>query len=321
MGLTHVSHSEIVRFAKDYVNLSEKKANEHRAQAKRLTDRLRSHLEEHPDFSLKRLVPSGSLAKGTALKSLNDIDVGCYITGFDTNTDISELITFLVEKLRIAFSNMDPEQITPQTHSVSVAFRGSGLDVDIVPVLYDNDPDWYGYLWNQKNGKFLKTNIPLQVEFIRKRKSKNKRHFSQLARLVKYWIKEKKKENEGFKFKSFMAELILAKLADDDMDYSNYVEGLQYFFTYILKTDIGDLIAFDDYYKISTIPTHNDLVKIIDPVNADNNAAKYYTQENVDKIVELAEEASDAIDAAIFATTKEKTVYYWQKVFGNSFNP
>jgi len=29
--------------------------------------------------------------------------------------------------------------------------------------------------------------------------------------------------------------------------------------------------------------------------------------------------AGDAIDAALAAPTKEKTVYYWQKIFGSSF--
>ena len=36
----------------------------------------RSYLEEHPDFELRKMLLSGSLAKGTALKSISDIDVG-----------------------------------------------------------------------------------------------------------------------------------------------------------------------------------------------------------------------------------------------------
>ena len=36
-------------------------------------------------------------------------------------------------------------------------------------------------------------------------------------------------------------------------------------------------------------------------------------------IVDAALDAGDAIDAALTAPTKELTVYYWQKVFGPSF--
>jgi len=317
MGLEHVSHSEIYRFAQEKVNLPKEKADEYRAQAKRLQDKLVSYLEEHPDFELKRMVLSGSLAKGTALKTLNDIDVGCYITGVSDDTDVPKLINFLVEKLRKAFPNFHPDQIQPNTYSVTVSFRGSGLDVDIVPILYDGDPQWYGNVVSQRDGSLLKTSVPLHVNFIKKRKSNQKVYFSQVVRLVKFWIKKTKKEKEGFRFKSFMAELILAKLADDGKDFSNYPEALQHFFTYVAKTNIRELIAFTDYYSAASLLDYREPVKIIDPVNAENNASKLYTELNANMIVEAAIEAGDAIDSALFATTKEKTIHYWQKVFVN----
>ena len=88
MSLEHVSHREIVRFAEDRVNLPRDKANEYRAQARGLRERLESYLSEHPDFSLRKMLLSGSLAKGTALRSLNDIDVACYISGVHAPSDV-----------------------------------------------------------------------------------------------------------------------------------------------------------------------------------------------------------------------------------------
>lgn len=320
MSLKHVSHSEISRFAKDKVNLPKDKAEKYLEQAKRLQDKLNSYLEEHPDFELKRMITSGSLAKGTALKSLNDIDVGCYISGANAPKEIAELIRYLVERLQKAFPNFKPEQIKPQTYCVTVSFATSGLDVDIVPILYDGDPKWYGELVSQKDGSLLKTSIPLHLEFIRKRKSENKKHFSQVVRLVKYWVKRMKAEKDGFRFKSFMVELILAKLADEGTNFSDYVEALQSFFTYLAKSNLEELIAFTDYYDLSELASFEEPVRIIDPVNTENNAAKLYTQAQSDAIIDAALEAGDAIDAASYATTKEKTIYYWQKVFGPSFN-
>ena len=193
------------------------------------------------------------------------------------------------------------------------------MDIDIVPIIYDGDPDWYGNLVSQDDGSFLKTCIPRHLNFIRKRKSKNQNNFAQVVRLVKYWKRNMKQSNANFKFKSFMIELILAKLADDGVDFSDYPEALQAFFTYIAKTDIREQIAFSDYYSLSKIGSFTEPVQIIDPVNEENNASKLYTNSQADFIVDLALDAGDAIDSALSATTKKKTVYYWQKVFGPTF--
>ena len=103
---------------------------------------------------------SGSLAKGTPLRSLNDIDMACYISGADTPQEVGDLLEYLAERLRTAFPNFKSDQVTPQTYSVTVSFRGSGLDVDVVPILYDGDPDWYGNLVSQDDGSFLETKKP-----------------------------------------------------------------------------------------------------------------------------------------------------------------
>jgi hypothetical protein len=57
-------------------------------------------------------------------------------------------------------------------------------------------------------------------------------------------------------------------------------------------------------------------VQIIDPVNANNNVSRLYTVAQADAIVDAA---LDAVDSALAAPTKQETIYYWQKVFGPSF--
>lgn len=319
MGRQHVSHNEIAAFAQDKVNLPKDKADEYRAQARRLREKLEGYLGEHPDFTLKKMLLSGSLAEGTALRSLNDIDVACYISGASAPKDIRALLDYLAERLRKAFPNFSPDQVQPQTYSVTVSFRGSGLDVDVVPILYDGDPNWYGNLVSQEDGSFLKTSIPLHLQFASKRKLSREKHFAQVVRLVKFWARRMKQEHDGFRFKSFMIEMILARLCDDGLDFSDYPEALQHFFTYVARSNLRERIIFTDYYAASTVPTSDDVVQIIDPVNADNNVARLYTTANADAIVDAALDAGDAIDAALAAPTKQLTVAYWQKVFGSSF--
>ncbi len=320
MARDHVDHRDIARFAQDRVNLPKDKADEYRAQVRRLRERLTNYLGEHPDFALRKMLLSGSLAKGTALRSLNDIDVGCYIGGADAPQDIAALLEYLAERLRKAFPNFSPDQVAPQTYSVTVSFRGSGLDVDVVPILYDGDENWYGNLVSQEDGSFLRTNIPLHLEFIRKRKKAQDKHFAQVVRLVKYWVRKVKREQDGFRFKSFMCELVLARVADQGLGFADYPEALQHFFTYVARTGLREQIAFDDYYELSTVGPYSDPVQIIDPVNEENNAARLYSEAQADAITDAALDAGDAIDAALRAPTKGETVRYWQRVFGPAFH-
>lgn len=320
MTRQHVDHSDIVRFAQDRVNLPKDKADAYRAQARNLREKLEGYLKEHPDFSLKRMMLSGSLAKGTALSSLNDIDVACYISGANTPTETTALLDYLAERLRKAFPNFSADQVTPQTYSVTVSFRGSGLDVDIVPILYDGDPDWYGNLVSQDDGSFLKTSIPRHLEFSKKRKTAQPQHFAQVVRLVKYWARKMKSEREGFRFKSFMIEMILSDISDKGLDFSDYPEALQHFFTYLAKSDLREPIVFNDYYAASDVGSFSDRIQIIDPVNPENNVGTLYTSTNAEMIFNAALDAGDAIDGALHAPTKTQTLHYWRKVFGPAFS-
>lgn len=320
MSREYVSHAEIRAFAEERVNLPKEIADKHRAQARGLREKLDAYLAEHEEFTLKKMMLSGSLAKGTALRTLNDIDIACYISGADAPSDIQALLKYLAERLRKAYPNFKPEQVKPQTYSVTVSFRDSGLDVDVVPIIYAGDPEWYGDLVSQDDGSLLKTNIPYHLAFINKRKEVQKTHLAQVIRLVKYWAKKCKDEQDGFRFKSFMVEMIMCKLCDGGHDFSDYVEGLQHFFTYVATSRLRERIIFGDYYATSSVGKFNEPVQIIDPVNAKNNVSRLYTTAQADRIVDAALAAGEAIDSAIYAQTKGETVRYWQKLFGSTFS-
>ncbi|CAK2105867.1 Cyclic AMP-AMP-AMP synthase [Vibrio crassostreae] len=319
MSLEHVNHKTLCEFAKEKVNLPKERADKFRKQARNLRDKLETYLKEHPDFALKRMQLSGSLAKGTGLRTLNDIDVAVYIGGIDSSIALSDLLDYLEEKIRKAYPQFSDDQITRQTYSICVSFKGSGLDVDLVPIIYEGEPDWRGYLVSQIDGSYLETSIPLHLEFAKKRKAQQPEHYTQVVRLIKYWARKQKREVEDFRFKSFMIEMILAKLCDEGIDFSDYVEALQAFFTYIVKSNLEQKIIFEDYYKSSEVGAFSHPVQIIDPVNANNNVSNLYTRTQADLIVNAAMAAGDAIDAAEFAPTKALTLQYWQSVFGPSF--
>ena len=311
----HVSHADIVRFADEHVNLKREDAKSIRDQVWQLRDKLEEYIKINPNFELRKMMLSGSLAKGTALKDINDVDVACYISSSVAPQSIADLISWLCERLSIALPGITAK---PNEFSVTVTLP-TGLRIDVVPILYEEDPDWKGHLISRRNGEKILTSIPMHLKFIRKRKDDNPVHYAQLVRLLKHWVKTRKLENERFRFKSFMVELVLAKLADDGLDLSDYPTALKHFLTFILRDEFRTTFVFSDYYDPSRCKVVPNPIRIWDPVNWENNVAKLYTPEQKEVIVEEAMDAGDAIIAAGRAITKSETVRFWQKVFGPEF--
>lgn len=319
MSLAHASHNDLKQFASDRVNLPAEKARVYRAQARRVRELLEKHIAEDSDFALKKIQLSGSLAKGTALRSINDIDNALYVAGDDAPTKVSELLDFIAEKLR-GIPNLNHDQVKPNTFSVTVSFKGTGLDVDVVPILYYGDPDWRGDLISQDDGTRLMTSIPMHLNFAKKRKDAQPIHFAQVVRLVKYWAALRKDEVPGFRLKSFMIEMILSHLCDRGVDFSDYPEALAQFFNYVATTELRQRIVFTDNYAATAVNIPNERIQIADPVNPENNVGRLYTDYEAGLIVDAAYEAGDAIDYALRATTKIDTVLAWQRVFGSTFS-
>jgi tRNA nucleotidyltransferase (CCA-adding enzyme) len=320
MGRQHVGHAEIAQFAEDRVNLRREDAAEIRAQANRLREKLEGYLAEHPDFELKKMLLSGSLAKGTALKSISDVDLACYVSSESAPGGMKDLIDWLATKLETLFPNFKPSQIKRKTYSVGVTFVGTGNEVDVVPILYSGDPDWRGSLVSQDTGETLMTSVPMHLAFIRKRKQANEVHYAQVVRLLKYWCQLRKQDDPEFRFKSFMVELIVAYLADRGTPLDDYPEALAAVFTYLASDSFATTIAFNDYYRPSSCKTTTSPIRVWDPVNCENNVAVLYSDANKSKIVSAALDAGDAVDSGLHAQTKSETVRYWQKVFGPTFN-
>ncbi len=173
----YVTHGIIAAYAEEKINLKEEYVKEYRDQVNRLRENLAEYINEHPDYNLLRMYHSGSVAKGTALRTLNDMDVAVYIKKSENDPSEQELLSWLQQQLRDAYKgkNIKPEQITISTHCVTIAFVGSGLKVDVSPVICEDDKTDYGYLIKKNSGERVLTNIPLHLKFIRDRKNKQHR--------------------------------------------------------------------------------------------------------------------------------------------------
>jgi hypothetical protein len=318
--VTHVEHKHIRDFAADRVNVKRDDLTEYRAQANRLREKLEKYIGEHPDYGLVKMRGAGSVAKGTALKTINDMDLAVYVKCSEAPTQEVELLSWMAARLREAYPNHPPDKINPGVHAVTISFSGSGLDVDVAPVLWEGEPDDVGYLIVPGTGERVKTSVTQHLKFLRTRKDESPVHFAQVVRLIKWWVRRRKTLDPSFRFKSFMVELIAAHLADTGTDFSDYPAALESFFAYIVQSELTERIAFEDFYKSSELPAPSPAqIEIFDPVNAENNVASLYTYEQRKRIVDAADEAVSAIAEAHYATTKGRAVECWQIVLGPTF--
>jgi hypothetical protein len=320
LATPQITHADIADFASDAVNLKREDAEEYREQVRRLREKLDKYAADHPDYGLIKTLLSGSLAKGTALKTLNDIDVAFYVKAEKTPSSEPDLLNWLAQRLRDAYPQMKPDQIRANNHSVCIKFAVSGLSVDVVPVQYKGDPDDRGYLFAFDGGAPVLTSIPLHLAFIRKRKAQQKDYFAQVIRIVKWWVRLQKIKDEGFRLKSFMTEMIVSHLADSGVSMADYTVALEKVFAYIVKSRLKSRIYFTDYYPASKLPgPTGKAMEVFDPVNETNNVAAVYDENHRQKIVNAAQDALEAISEARFATTRGRAIECWQDVLGPSF--
>jgi tRNA nucleotidyltransferase (CCA-adding enzyme) len=315
-----IQHQDVAAFANDRVNLKRDRVKAYREQVQRLRGELAEHVNADPGFSLVKMLGSGSVTKGTALSTINDMDVAVYVRSGEEPEDEANLLPWMRDRLREAYPKFSTERFELQQHCVKIKFRYPELHVDVVPVLFEGDEDDKGFLITEDSGDRVLTSVPLHVEFIRARKRAQPVHFRQVVRLVKWWVRLQKAERDDFRFKSFMTELICAHLADGGLDMSDYPHSLEQFFGYVVKSGLRQQIAFTDNYKLSKVLVPADApIKIVDPVNPENNVASRYTDADRSAIVEAARDALGRLLEAHESDTKGRAVSCWQDVLGPSF--
>lgn len=315
-----VEHKHLVAFADERVNLTKTEVDDQRKQVNTLRDRIETKVKSTPGYGLVKCLHAGSVAKGTALRNVNDRDLAVYVEAEDAPDDLPGLVIWLRDRVVEAYPTMSHDQIVAGARCVTVTFAGTGLTVDLVPVVYEGDENDVGYLIEKDTGARLKTSVRQHLDFIRGRKKLYPVHLAQLIRFTKWWARQEKKRNPHFKCKSFMLELIWAHLADGGTALNDYPAALEEFFFHICKTQLTEQIAFTDFHPGISLPARGSSpIEVLDPVNFDNNVASRYEEADRTALVGAAQRAFDSVSTARFASSKPDAVECWQDVLGQSF--
>lgn len=310
------------------IKLKPENMSKYRDQVENLKEKLDKKIKEDVRTGLKvtKYLLAGSWKKRTILRPTGDnpidIDLVLYIEGDENiGNDIKKLHDFVVEYLREIYPSKDiSKDVDAEGHtkSIKIKFTGTGLELDIVPVIPLSTPQEYVWQPQRGGGGKYTTSITKQLDFAKERKDKNS-SYTAIVRMLKWWrnYKELYPTDDESGLSSFPIELIVAYLDINHGVENNIEEGVIRFFKFI--TDPGfPVIKFSS--AINQVPVFTTPVYIADPTNNENNAAK-----KVDKAIwqEVLDEANDAFETLNIAQAKNyegDTLAEWKRVFGPSFN-
>ncbi|MCG5584982.1 CBASS oligonucleotide cyclase [Klebsiella pneumoniae] len=306
-----LSNTQIRYYDSNVLRLPKDKREIYNAQVDRLIGALRKALKEQDKITIKRVVKAGSFAKHTILRKTSDnpvdVDVVFYISGKKVAEEsFASLSEKIYEALLKVYPSKAVEDFEIQRKAATVSFVGTGLDVDIVPVIENPDKEDYGWQFDRLDGSKTETCAPCQIKFVKGRKDQDP-DFRTLVRLAKRW-----RTHMECPLKSFHIELIMAHVLEINGKEGTLEKRFRDFLLYIADSGLQEVITFPEN---NTVPAFTDPVVILDPVCDTNNVASRITEAERKEIVRLADESWAT---AIFAS-EEDDYDIWKELFGRTF--
>lgn len=308
-----LTNTQLRHYDDKVLKLPAERRSEYHDQVDRLITELCKSVRDKTEIKVTKIVKAGSFAKYTILRKTSvdpvDVDVVFYVSGRDASQDTLESLNDLIYDLLIKiYPTKSIEDFEIQRRAATVTFMGTGLSVDIVPVIEDPTRPGYGWQFDIHDASKVQTCAPCQIKFVRDRKDKDK-DFRALVRLAKKW-----RNHAGVKpLKSFAIELIMAHvLAEQGTDHS-IEQRFRNFLLYIAQSGLKDEIRFPE----NTPPFANftDPVVILDPVYSLNNVGSRISEAERKEIVTAAEEAWETANFA--SADNDNDV--WKEIFGPRF--
>ena len=204
--------------------------------------------------------------------------------------------------------------------AVSFRMTGAPYPIGLTPVYDDSAADGGGFQFAKETGLKVRTSIPLRIEFTLRRSANRSNGFARTYGLVEFLLERKRVSDPSFHFKSFLTELLLARLFDLEVDMTDPSEAIERVFQYVDETGLKEPIAFSDYYEEGEAPASaEDPIKIYDPITPTNNVAVAYDESDRRRVVQFARETVQSIRTARASTTREEAFTKWAALLGPSF--
>jgi hypothetical protein len=308
-----LSNTQLCYYDSNVLRLPADKRKEYHAQVDRLIAELSRHVRDKTEIRITRVVKAGSFAKFTILRRTAtdrvDVDVVFYISGRNIDRETLQTLNDTIYALLVKiYPTKSVEDFEIQRKGATVTFVGSGLSVDVVPVIEDDGRAGYGWQYDLQDGSRRETCAPCQIQFVRDRKAVDK-DFRTLVRMAKKW----RNYAELKPLKSFIIELLMAYVLDQEGSGGSIEQRFRRFLLYIAQSELRDVVKFPENKSI--IPTFTDPVVILDPVCNANNVASRITEAERQQIVAAADAAWETANFA----SAEDDMDLWKELFGRQF--
>lgn len=308
-----LSNTALRYYDSNVLRLPADKRKEYHEQVDRLIVELCKSIRNKTEITITRVVKAGSFAKYTILRKTAvdpvDVDVVFYIAGKDVDHETLQSLNDTIYDLLIKqYPSKSVEDFEIQRRAAKVTFVGTGLSVDIVPVVEDPDRAGYGWQYDLETGERVDTCAPGQIKFVRDRKNVDA-DFRTLVRMAKKW----RNHNGIGKLKSFKIELIMAHILDTQGSAGSIEQRFRNFLLYIAQTGLRDEISFPE--NALPLGTFDDPVVILDPVASQNNVASRLSDAERLEIIAAADAAWETATYAAAENDNE----VWKEIFGPRF--
>jgi hypothetical protein len=315
-------------FYVDKIKLQSEDMQKYRDQINNLKEKLENKIKNDQNTGLKvtKFLLAGSWKKRTILKASGDhpidIDLVLFVGGDDNiQNDLEKLHDYIVKYLKEIYPQKDINRDVDakgNTKSITIRFSGSGLEVDIVPVV--PIVAHQRYVWQPQRGgggKYI-TSVENHLDFSLKKRQDNP-SYTAIVRMLKHWknYKELKPTDYEGGISSFSIELIVAYLDEKQGIQINIEEAIIRFFQFMSGSNFPT-IKFN--HAINSIPSYSTPIYIADDTNNENNSAKKIDLSKWNEIIDEAEKAFDALNYAQSIKTEGSTIEEWKTVFGPTFN-
>lgn len=280
----------------------------------RLLETLEAKLHEDGSYRIKKFRRAGSLEKGTSNKPRAgkpvDADVGVYFEVDDPESfDAAHLLQLIKQLLEAAYPQKSTEDFNDSGgRIVEVAFKESGLEVDLVPIVALDADANYGYQYSRA-GDRVKTSVKVHIDHYRDYAARDP-FLAPTLRMAKRW--RNWQELDGIQ--SFHLELLLSYLIDRDGSAPSLEESFRRLFLFIIR-DLSAGVTFDG----GDSSGFSDPVVIVDPANDANNVAVRIETAERDALLDSARNAYETITWAQGLPGKGETVSAWKELLGEGF--
>lgn len=308
-----LSNTELRCYDSNVLRLPADKRKEYHAQVDRLITELCKSVRDKTEIKITKVVKAGSFAKYTILRKTAsdpvDVDVVFYIAGRDVTKETLDSLSATIYDLLIKiYPTKSVEDFEIQRKAATVKFVGSGLSVDIVPVIEDATRAGYGWQYDIHDGSKVQTCAPCQIQFVRDRKNQDG-DFRTLVRMAKKW----RNYAEIKPLKSFAIELIMAHVLATQGKAGSIEQRFRNFLLYVAQSGLKEKISFPE--NTAPFGSFSDPVVILDPVYSLNNVTSRISEAERKEIVAAAQEAWETANFA----SAENDNGVWKELFGPGF--